>query len=284
MKIGLFVFATDRTMDVAVLAKKAEELGFDSFWLPEHAIIPVNTTSPFPGSPDGVIPEYYGRISDPFISLARASAVTSTIKLGTGVCLVPERNPILLAKEVATLDRISGGRFLFGVGSGWLKEESEILGADFPHRWTHTKDSVLAMKELWTKDPAEYHGTHNDFPPVKLFPKPIQKPHPPVYLGGKAKNVFKRVVEWADGWMPNRISPEEVKAGRAVLDELASAAGRDPKSIQITAFGGADRFRDRESLPALEEAGADRMTLWLGEADSDAALGEMEQLAKLFLA
>ena len=283
MKVGIFIFATDRTIDVAVLAKKAEELGFESFWLPEHVIIPVDTTSPFPGSSDGIIPEYYGRIADPFISLARASAVTQSIKLATGVCLVPERNAILLAKEVATLDRMSGGRFLFGIGTGWLKEESEILGGDFPHRWTHAKDSILAMKELWKDGPAEYHGTHNDFPPVKLVPKPVQRPHPPIYLGGKAKNVFKRIVEWADGWMPNRISPEEVKAGRSTLNELALAAGRDPGSIEVTVFGGTDHLKDRDLLPALEDAGADRMTLWLGEAENNSVLNEMEGLAKLFM-
>lgn len=283
MKVGIFVFATDRTIDVAVLAKKAEELGFESFWLPEHPIIPVDTTSPFPGSPDGIIPEYYGRIADPFLSLARASAVTRSIKLATGVCLVPERNAILLAKEVATLDRMSGGRFLFGIGTGWLKEESEILGGDFLHRWTHAKDSILAMKELWKDGPAEYHGTHNDFPPVKLVPKPVQRPHPPIYLGGKAKNVFKRVVDWADGWMPNRISPEEVKAGRLTLNELALASGRDPSSIEVTVFGGTDHLTDRDLLPALEDAGADRLTLWLGEAENNSVLNEMEELAKLFL-
>ena len=165
---------------------------------------------------------------DPFVALARVSAVTNTLKLGTGVCLVPEHNPLILAKEIATLDHYSGGRFLFGIGTGWLKEETEIMGGDFPHRWSQAREEILAMKEIWTKDEAEYHGKYYDFPPVRVFPKPARKPHPPVILGGMAKNVLKRVVAWGDGWLPNRITPDEVKSSRATLDELATAAGRDP--------------------------------------------------------
>ena len=205
-KVGIFSFEVDTSADPALLAKRAEELGFESFWVPEHAILPVRTTSPYAGSADGVIPEEYGRIVDPFVALARASAVTTTIKLGTGICLVPERNPLLLAKEIATLDRYSDGRFIFGIGAGWLREETEIMGADFDHRWTQTRESIEAMKQLWTQDEAEYHGTYYDFPPVKSIPKPVQSPHPPVYLGGKARNVFRRVVAYGDGWMPNRTS------------------------------------------------------------------------------
>ena len=159
MDIGIFVFESDSSLDPAVLARRAEELGFDSFWVPEHPVIPLQTSSPYPGSSDGIIPDVYGRVVDPFVALSRASAVTSPIKLGTGICLVPERNPLLLAKEIATLDLYSEGRFIFGIGAGWLKEETEIMGGDFPHRWTHTKEAILAMKELWTKDEAEYHGT-----------------------------------------------------------------------------------------------------------------------------
>src|SRR5919198_5967996 len=192
MKIGVFVFQTDDVLDPAVLAKKAEELGFESFWVPEHPIIPVQTSSPYPGSSDGSIPESYSRIVDPFVALARASAATQTIKLGTGICLVPERNPLLLAKEIATLDRLSGGRFLFGIGAGWLKEETEIMGGDFAHRWTQTHDAIMAMKELWTKDEAAYHGKYYNFPAVRSFPKPAQKPHPPIFIGGCDKKVFKR--------------------------------------------------------------------------------------------
>ena len=280
MKIGMFVFATAETMDTAVLAKKAEQVGFESFWVPEHAIIPVNTTSPFPGSPDGVIPGHYGRIVDPFIALARAAAVTTTIMLGTAICLVPERNPLLLAKEVATLDYFSGGRFIFGIGSGWLKEETEILGGDFPRRWTQTRESIMAMKELWTKDESEHHGKYYDFPPVRYFPKPLQKPHPPIFLGSMSnQRVFKRIVEWGDGWMPPLRSVEEITRGRATLDELAKRAGRDPKSIQIMAFGTQGQFDDREAIERMEEAGVDRVSVWLRHRPGDDALAEIEAMA-----
>ena len=283
MDIGIFVFETNTSMDPAVLAKRAEELGFESFWVPEHPILPVQTTTPYPFSSDGIIPDPYDRIADPFLALARASAVTSTIKLGTGICLVPEHNPLLLAKEVATLDHFSGGRFIFGVGAGWLREETELLGGDFPRRWTQTKDSVLAMKELWTKDEAEYHGTHYDFPPVKSFPKPAQKPHPPVYLGGTARNAFKRVVEWGDGWMPAWVSPDEIKHGRETINQLAAKAGRDPASIQILVFGTPGQFRDREAIKDLEEAGADRVTIWLDSTDGDQAVAELDEIARKVL-
>jgi probable F420-dependent oxidoreductase len=279
MDIGVFAFLTDRSVDPAVLAKKAEELGFESFWVPEHPIIPVTTTSRYAGAADGKIPESYGRIADPFVALARASGATQTIKLGTGICLVPERNPLLLAKEIATLDHFSGGRFIFGIGAGWLEEESEIMGCDFPHRWTQTREAVLAMKELWTKDEAEYHGTYFDFPPVRSFPKPAQKPHPPVLLGGTATNVFKRVVEWADGWMPTRTSPERVRRGRETLNRLAEEAGRDPDSIETTAFGFAGQFQTRESIEEMADAGASRVTLWMENTEGEAALAELESLA-----
>ena len=156
MKIGVNTSVNSDSYDVAALAKRAEELGFESFFLPEHTIMPVNVNTRYHGSEDGSIPDYMTYMADPLVALSRASAVTSEIKLGTGVLLVPEHNPVLLAKEIATLDHFSGGRFLFGIGSGWLREETEIMGGDFDHRWTQTKDAILAMKELWTKDEAEY--------------------------------------------------------------------------------------------------------------------------------
>ena len=196
MNIGVSVPLPAYLVDVGAMARKAEELGFESFWCAEHPFIPVHTSSPFPGSPDGVIPEEYSHFVDPFVALARASGTTSRIKLATGIVLVPERHPLVLAKEVSTLDLFSGGRFLFGIGAGWLREETQIMGGDFDHRWTQTRESVLAMKELWTKTDAEFHGKYYDFPPVRSYPKPVQKPHPPVLLGGGARNVLQRVVAW----------------------------------------------------------------------------------------
>ena len=282
MKIGVFEFCIDRSVDPAIIAKRAEELGFASYWVPEHAIIPVKTSSPYPASEDGIIPDEYGRITDPFVSLARASAVTKTIELGTGICLIPERNPLELAKEVATLDHFSGGRFIFGIGAGWLREETEIMGGDFDHRWGQTKDAVLAMKELWTQDEAEYHGKYYDFPAVRSFPKPARKPHPPVYMGGSSKYVFKRVVEWGDGWMPVLSPVEDIQAGRQRLNEMAEQAGRDPKEISVLAFGWPGKFRTREEIRALQSAGVDHVTIWLtqSEAGEGAVLSELESLAK----
>ena len=280
MNVGLFVFETADSLDTAVLARHAEELGFESFWVPEHPVIPVTTTSPYRGSPDGVIPEAYKRIVDPFVALARASAVTTTIKLGTGICLVPEHHPLLLAKTIATLDHFSGGRFLFGIGAGWLQEETEIMGGDFPHRWTQTREAILAMKALWTSEEAEYHGQYYDFPPVLSFPKPVQKPHPPILLGGTARQVFQRVVAWGDGWMPNRVTAEEIRRGRHTLNELAGQAGRDPQSIEVLAFGFSGQFRSRAAIQEVAEAGANRVTIWLDQTTGEAALTEMDQIAR----
>jgi probable F420-dependent oxidoreductase len=283
MKVGVFLLASEPSADPAVVAKRAEELGFASFWVPEHPIIPVKYTSRYPGSADGRLPVAASLIADPFVALARASAVTQTIQLGTGICLIPERNPLLLAKEVATLDHFSGGRFIFGIGAGWLKEETEIMGGNFPHRWTQTRDAIMAMKELWTKEEAEYHGQYYDFPAVRSFPKPAQKPHPPILLGGSSQYVFKRVVEWGDGWMPVTPSAEEIKRGRATLNELAEKAGRDPQSLQVLAFGQPGQFRNREEIKDLEKVGVTHATIWLRRIEGNEPIAELEELAQQVL-
>ncbi len=279
MKIGVSVpSVVGAPVDVAVLAQKAEELGFESIFVPEHPIMPVNVSSPFPQG--GPIPESYSHMMDPFIALSRASAVTSKIMLGTGVCLIPERNPLVLAKVVASLDHFSNGRVLLGIGAGWAKEETELMGGDFTHRWTQTREAVLAMKELWTKDEAEFHGKYYDFPPVLSYPKPVQKPNPPVILGGMARNVLRRVAEYGDGWIPNRVTPEEIKAGRATLDELAATAGRDPKSIEITVFG---RGPDRDEIKGFEDAGVDRAVVRLAGTSTEDAAAQLEEMAQAVL-
>ncbi len=281
MKIGVFLLASEQSADPAMVAKHAEELGFGSFWVPEHPILPVHCSSGYPGTPDGSIPPAVGIIADPFVALARASALTSTIQLGTGVCLVPERNPLLLAKEIATLDYYSGGRFIFGIGAGWLKEETEIMGGDFAHRWTQTRDAVLAMKELWTKPESEYHGRYYDFPAVRCFPKPAAKPHPPVLLGGSSKHVFKRIVEWGDGWLPTGVPLEGIQRGREMLNQLAMGAGRDPRSINIIAFGQPGQFTTANEIEALDKAGISHATIWLRRSKQDDVMREIEDLASL---
>ena len=281
MQIGVFA---DSPVNPAALAKKAEEAGFESFWVPEQVFMPLRVTTRYRGAPEGEVPEFFSRMPDPFVTLAMAAAATTTIKLGTGICIVPERSPLLLAKEAATLDLFSGGRFLFGIGAGWLKEETEIMGADWAHRWTQTREAVLAMKELWARDGAEYHGEYYDFPPVRSLPRPVQRPHPPIILGGYARSVFKRVVEWGDGWIPSRVSAKEMKEGRDILDDLAVKAGRNPGSIQIVAFGHPGRFHDRGSIEELEDTGVDRVTVWLDHAANlDDAFREIDQLARELL-
>ena len=280
MKIGISTFPTDYSPDVAAVARRAEALGFESLWVPEHVMLPVASSTKWPGSAEGVIPKVYADIADPFVALARASGVTERLMLGTAICLVPERNPLLLAKEVASLDMFSGGRFLFGVGAGWLREELELLGGDFDRRWGQTKEAVLAMKELWTRTKSEFHGEFYDFPPVYSFPRPVQRPHPPVLLGGMAERVFKRVAEWGDGWIPNRVTPAEVREGRARLDELAQAAGRDPSSIQITVSG---QPPDAGLIEEYGEAGADRVIVRLADVHEEQSLDEIDRIAKAVL-
>ncbi len=279
MKVGVNVAVNSDTVDIGAFAKKAEELGFQSLWMAEHPIIPVQTTSKYGGTPDGSIPESMSDMADPFISLAIASATTSKIMLGTSICLVPEHNPLVQAKQIAALDFHSGGRFIFGIGTGWLREETEIMGGDFDHRWTQAREAVEAMKEMWTKDEAEFHGHYYDFPKVRVFPKPVQNPHPPVFLGGAATNVFKRVVTYGDGWMPVRATLDSVRAGRASLDELADAAGRDPKSIQILIYGASSR----DEIKQMEDAGADMATVRLASTAPGEAISGLEKLAKEML-
>jgi probable F420-dependent oxidoreductase len=280
MNIGISLFSGQQPLDTAVMAQKAEALGFDALWMGEHPIIPVHSSSPAPGSSGGSIPDFYSRLVDPFVALARASAVTTRLKLGTGITLVPERNPLLLAKEVATLDYFSKGRFLFGIGAGWNKEETEIMGGNFAHRWAQTREAIEVMQALWAHEAAEYHGTYYDFPLVRSFPRPVQQPHPPILLGGVAQQVFKRIVAYGNGWMPTRSAPELIRQGRAVLNELAGEAGRDPKSLTVLAYLAPT---DRTVLQELIDAGADGAVVRVEGASEAEALAALEQTARQVL-
>jgi len=263
-----------------VIAKKAEDLGFDSIWYAEHPAVPVESDSPFPAT-GGEIPWTYSHFTDPYIALARASAVTSTIKLATGITLLPERNPLMLAKEISVLDLHSGGRFMFGIGTGWLKEETELMGGNFARRWTQTREALDVMKGCWTQEISEYHGEFFDFPPIRSFPKPMQKPYPPILVGGMAPKVLERIVANADGWLPNRITPQELEVKRRELDYLATAAGRDPKSIGITIYGQAI---DKQLIQDLHNAGAERVIIRPDWVESDAEMAEqLERAAEVVL-
>ena len=280
MSVGVSTPLPAYTVDPAFMAKKAEELGFESIWYAEHPAVPVQSDSPFPAT-GGEIPWTYSHFTDPYIALARASGATSTIKLGTGITLVPERNPLLLAKEIASLDRFSGGRFLFGIGTGWLREETEIFGGDFEHRWTQTREALEVMKELWTKDEAEYHGKYYNFPPVKSYPKPAQQPHPPIIIGGMARNVLRRIVSHADGWLPNRVTPAEVEDSRRRLDAMAAEVGRDPKSITISVYG---QPADGDVVQSYLNAGADRVVVRPDHVANEYEMGkQLERMAEAVL-
>ena len=280
MSVGVSTPLPAYTVDPAFMARKAEELGFESLWYAEHPAVPVNSNSPFPAT-GGEIPWTYSHFTDPYIALARASGATSSIKLGTGITLVPERNPLLLAKEIASLDRFSGGRFLFGIGTGWLREETEIFGGDFEHRWTQTREALEVMKELWTKDEAEYHGKYYNFPPVKSYPKPAQQPHPPIIIGGMARNVLRRIVAHADGWLPNRVTPADIEDSRKRLDAMAEEAGRDPKSITISVYG---QPADRDLVQSYLNAGADRVVVRPDHVANDYEMGkQLERMAEAVL-
>ena len=286
--VGVFVLDTAASMDVAVLAKRAEELGFASFWVPEHPVIPVTTSTPYPGDRSGVIPSGYYWMADPWNTLARASGTTSSILLGTAICILPEHNPLLMSKQVATLDNLSGGRVIVGLGVGWLKEELELLGGNYERKGPQSVDNVRALKEIWTKDESEYHGEFYDFPAVKVFPKPTQKPHPPIVFGGgltpaNSEIIFRRIVRVGDGWLPVLTNPGPIKDGRRRLDEKAKEAGRDPSSIKIYAMGREGAFRTMDDIKALEDAGADHVVLWMDNTQGEAALAELEERARIAL-
>ena len=242
--------------------------------------MPVESDSPFPAT-GGESPWTYSQFIDFYIALARASAVTSTIKLAPGITLVPERNPLLLAKEISVLDLHSGGRFIFGIGTGWLKEETELMGGNFQRRWSQTREALDVMKGCWTQEVSEYHGEFFDFPPIRSFPKPAQGPHPPIYIGGMAPKVLERIVAHADGWLPNRITPQDLEAKRKELDRLAIGAGRDPNSIGITIYG---QPADKHLIQELHDAGAERVIVRPDWVETDAEMcDQLERMAEAVL-
>jgi len=264
MKIGVTMFCTASTIGIVKLAQEAEALGFESLFVPEHPAIPVKRETPWPGG--GELPEFYKHTVDPFVALMAAAASTRKLRVGTAICLLPQRDPIVTAKQVATLDLISGGRFEFGVGAGWLTEEMNLFGVDVAHRWGQTKDHVLAMKALWSGDTSEYHGKYVDFPALWCHPKPVQKPHPPVLIAGEGEHVARRVAAYGDGWIPRgrRFTPQDVEAGRKRIEAAMKSAGRKPSGFTVSLFAPPP---ERALLQQFGSAGCDRAILMMPSED-----------------
>ena len=273
MKFGAYMFPTDYSIDAVELGKAVEERGFESFFVPEHTHIPTSRRTPFPRG--GELPKEYSHTLDPFVALGAVAAATQNIKLGTGICLVVERDPITLAKEVASLDFISNGRFLFGIGGGWNREEMENHGTDPTKRWAVLRERVEAMKQIWTNDEAEYHGQYVNFDKIWQWPKPIQKPHPPILVGGDAPNTLKRVVAYGDGWLPNSgRSPASLGRKLEELSALAAEAGRKPPPVSL--FGVALDI-DRQLLEGYQELGVERCIFKLPPAPAEEVLPLLDQ-------
>lgn len=276
MKFGLLMFPTDYAIQPVELGKAAEERGFESIWFPEHTHIPTSRRSPWPGGPE--LPKEYWHTHDPFVALSAVAATTTRLKLATGICLIIERDPITTAKEVASLDMISNGRFIFGVGAGWNAEEMEHHGANFKDRWKIVKEKIAAMKEIWTQDEPEFHGEFVNFDKLWSWPKPVQKPYPPIILGSETHWARQRVVDYADGWMPIFGMGSDLEATLKDLREKAEKGGRDPGSISLTMFGGPS---DKDAARYLEGLGFERIVLPLRSVPAEKALPQLDKYAEL---
>ena len=278
MQFGITSFLTDYSMQAVDLAVAVEERGFDALSVPDHTHIPASRESNF--SRGGDLPPDYSHNIEMFQALTAAAAVTKRIRLGTGICLIVERDPILTAKQVASLDHISNGRVDFGIGGGWNREEMENHGTPWHRRWKVVRERVEAMKAIWTEEAAEYHGEFVDFDPIWSWPKPVQKPHPPIFVGGDAPGTFRRVLRYGDGWIPSLGGTDEkasLKLDRmAELAALAREAGRPPYPITTNATP-----RDPEKIEKLAAAGVTRCLFGLKSAPADEALPRLDKLARL---
>ena len=279
LKLGVLIFPTDQSIGPAELAVEAEARGFESLWFPEHTHIPVSRETPFPGGTP--LPEHYRRTLDPFVALAVAGAVTTQLRLGTGICLVAQRDPIVLAKEVATLDRVSDGRFLFGVGVGWNHDEMRHHGVEPAERRDVVREKVLAMRGLWQEEAAGYDGEHVRFSPSWSWPKPTQPGGPPVIMGGAGGPItFRHVGEWCDGWMPIH-GRKGIFERLPALHEALAAVGRTPDSLELGVFGAPG---DAEVLESYVEHGFTRAVLGLPQAGRDDVLRVLDRYAPLVTA
>ena len=273
MRIGLTIFPTDYSIQPPELALEAETRGFESLWLPEHSHIPTSRKSPWPGGPE--LPKYYYDSYDPFVSLGAAAAVTKKIKLATGICLIVERDPIHTAKEVSTVDRLSGGRFIFGIGGGWNAEEMANHGTAFASRFKLMRERIEAMKAIWTQARAKFAGEFVTFDEMMQWPKPVQKPHPPIIVGGGFPHAAKRAIAYGNGWIPigGRLNIFEVLPQ---FRKMAEDAGRDPASLSFDVFGAKS---DLDLFKRYRDAGVDRVVLGLPSKSRDEVLPLLDQLA-----
>lgn len=276
LPLGITTFLTDRSIDPVTLARAVEERGFHALYLPEHTHIPTSRRTP-PPTGEAELAEEYKRTVDPFVALAAAAAVTSRIRLGTGVCLVAQRDPIVTAKAVATLDRVSGGRFVFGVGFGWNREEMDTHGVDFASRRARVREHVLAMQRLWTEERAAFSGAFVRFEETWSWPKPVQQPRPPVLIGGApGPTLFAHIAEYADGWIP--IGGAGVRAALDDLRRAMDAAGRDPAGLRIVPFGS---MADRGKLEYFASIGVTEVVLRVPSAGADVVLPRLDAYAAL---
>ncbi len=264
MHIGALIFATDYAVRLDELAAELENRGYESLFVPEHTHIPTSRESPWPGGSD--LPREYWHTYDPFVSLSFAAAATKTLKLGTGICLLPQRDTLVTAKLVASLDDLSRGRFLFGLGGGWNKEEMAHHGTDYATRFQRLEEQVRAMKRLWTQDAAGYDGRFVQFSESWSYPKPAQKPHPPVLLGGESDHTLRRVVEFCDGWLPRGRGGFDAAANMARLGRMAERHGRTMETLSVSVFGAPP---NAETLQAYRDAGITRAILPLPAAGRD---------------
>lgn len=274
MRIGLFPFCTDYSMPIDRLAVAAEERGFDSIWVPEHTHIPANRRTPYPGGGD--LPKEYSHTLDPFVALGIAAGVTTKLKLATGICIAIEHQALTLAKTVATLDHISNGRVLLGLGAGWNREEMENHGTQYSSRFRKLEEQMAALKEIWTHDEASFHGEFENFDDVWSWPKPVQKPHPPLILGGETDHTLRRIVRYGDGWLPRAMKPEIVTKGMARLAQFAEEAGRDPASISVSVF--APPPKDIV-INQFRETAVERVILMIPPQDEAKTLARMDRYA-----
>jgi len=270
MKFGAAIFPTDYAISMTELAPLLEQAGFESLWVAEHSHIPTSRQSPWAGGAE--LPKHYWHTLDPFVALTAAALASKQLRVATGICLVVQRDPIHTAKQVASLDLISNGRFIFGIGAGWNREEMADHGTEFSKRWKLMRERVEAMKTIWTQEVSEYHGEMVNFGPMWCWPKPVQKPYPPILLGGSGPNILKRVVAYADGWMPNR---GEVLGRIGELHELAKAAGRG--DIPVTVYP----KTTPEDIEQFQRAGVERCIFYISPDGRNEALASLDKLEKL---